>query len=613
MALVFEPKFLDDIRDAIPLRSVIGRRTKLERSGNQWKACCPFHGEKTPSFHIYDDHFHCYGCGVHGDVFSFVMQSEGLSFPEAVAALAAEAGLDMPKPDAGAVERSEESTRLRDILSEAAQFYRKALTGHSARHARAYLQTRGLTQATIDHFGLGWADADHGALIHHLKKAGHSEKDIFKAGLLRTEKGGAAFFSRIIFPIHDRRGVVISFGGRAMGDAQPKYVNGTETPLFSKKRTLYNLHHARQAVLKDKKELLVVEGYMDVIALSQAGFTAGVAPLGTAVTAEQIELMWRESSSPIICLDGDAAGSRASLRVAELALPMLRADRTLRFCRLPRGEDPDSLIKNHGPDAMKEVLARSHSLHDEIFTLLRQGCDGRVPEQRAALRQRLDAAAEKISDKTLGYEYRRSWRDKVFESFRRAPSSSHVRTKNPAARTIDLPVNFAVRQGNAARLDILTEILLRHPALLDDVEQAYSALDLPTDLALLREGLLEFHAERRQLTGKAATSPIAWFEAESETHEAMARCARLGRALLDKYDARAHSRHENDDSLLVINAPERWWHFYGLVNFPAFSQEVTRDVAAALSDTTLETFPDALKARLSVLERLKAGEPPDDA
>lgn len=612
MALVFEPKFLDDIRDAIPLRSVIGRRTKLERSGNQWKACCPFHGEKTPSFHIYDDHFHCYGCGVHGDVFSFVMQSEGLSFPEAVAALAAEAGLDMPKPDASAIEKSEEFNRLREILSEAAQFYQRALSGLSARNARSYLEKRGLTNAVIERFNLGWADADHQALISHLRKKGHAERDIYKAGLLRTEKGGAAFFSRIMFPIHDRRGEVISFGGRAMGDVQPKYVNGAETPLFSKKRTLYNLHNARQAILKDKKDLLVVEGYMDVIALARAGFSAAVAPLGTAVTAEQVELMWRETSSPIICLDGDVAGSKASLRVAELALPLLRADRTLRFCRLPQGEDPDSLIQKHGPDAMSEVLTRAYSLHDEIFLLLRNGCDAHVPEQRAALRQRLDMAAEKIADKTLSYEYRRSWRDKVFESFRTTSSSRSQRSRRSNPVAIDLPVNGVKLHGKEERLHKLTFILLQHPALLDDVEQAYSGLDLPPDLASLREGLLEFHAERRNRIGNLNENPVAWFETEGEADDVMARRARLARTLIERYGSSSQSRRDADDSLLKVSASELWWHFYGLVNFPAFKEEVLTDVAAALNDTSLKTFPDALKARLAVLERLKIGEAPDD-
>src|SRR6202789_4502275 len=307
--------FLDDLRARTPLSAVIGRRVRLARSGRQWKGCCPFHGEKTPSFYVYDDHYHCFGCGVHGDAITFVMQSQGASFPEAVEQLATEAGMQVPKSSPEAAEAEKQRLDLASVLDAAAASYQRRLLLPEGKEARDYLTNRGLTEDTIRRYGLGWSGEGRGAIAADLGREGVTAEQLVDTGLMRrddeTGRVFDLFFNRVMFPIRDRRGRTISFGGRIMGDGQPKYVNGPETALFSKRRTLYGLDLAREAVRRDGT-LVVVEGYMDVIALGQAGFDAAVAPLGTALTEEQLTELWRLSPAPVLCFDGDGAGARAA-------------------------------------------------------------------------------------------------------------------------------------------------------------------------------------------------------------------------------------------------------------------------------------------------------------
>lgn len=347
--MALPPQFLDELRARTPLPAVIGRRVRLARSGRQWKGCCPFHGEKTPSFYVYDDHYHCFGCGVHGDAITFVMQSQGASFPEAVEQLAAEAGMRVPAPSPEAAEAEKRRLDLAGVLDAAAASYQRRLFLPEGKVARDYLTNRGLSDETIHRYGLGWSGEGRGMVAADLARDGVTAEQLVDAGLMRrddeTGRVFDLFFNRVMFPIRDRRGRTISFGGRIMGDGQPKYVNGPETALFSKRRTLYGLDLAREAVRRGGSPI-VVEGYMDVIALGQAGFDTAVAPLGTALTEEQLTELWRLSPAPVLCFDGDAAGARAAARAAELALPMLAPDRTLRLIALPAGEDPDSLVRS---------------------------------------------------------------------------------------------------------------------------------------------------------------------------------------------------------------------------------------------------------------------------
>jgi DNA primase len=317
--MALPPNFLDELRARTPLPAVIGRRVRLARSGRQWKGCCPFHGEKTPSFYVYDDHYHCFGCGAHGDAIGFVMQSQGAGFMEAVEQLASEAGMDVPKPTPEAAEAERRRLDTVAVLSLAEATYQKRLFSPEGRGALEYLLGRGLSEDTIRRFGLGYAAEGRGALATELARDGVTADQLVEAGLLRrddeTGRVFELFYNRVMFPIRDRRGRTISFGGRIMGDGQPKYVNGPETAVFSKRRNLYALDFARTAA-REGGTVVVVEGYMDVIALHQAGFTAAVAPLGTALTAEQLEELWRLSPSPVLCFDGDAAGGRAAVRAA---------------------------------------------------------------------------------------------------------------------------------------------------------------------------------------------------------------------------------------------------------------------------------------------------------
>src|SRR3954471_547654 len=314
-SMALPPAFLDELRARTPLPGLIGRKTRLARNGRQWKGCCPFHNEKTPSFYVYDDHFHCFGCGAHGDAITFLMRGEGASFPEAVERLAAEAGLEVPKPTPEAAARDRRARDLHGVLAAAEAAYRRRLALPEGRPALEYLKRRGLSDETIARFGLGWSGEGRGTLAAELKAEGIEPHQLVEAGLMkprdpdRPEAGlSDMFFGRVMFPIRDRRGRVISFGGRILGDGQPKYVNGPETALFQKRRSLYGLDLAREAAFRGAA-VVAVEGYMDVIALHQAGFGGAVAPLGTALTAEQMEALWGLSPEPVLCFDGDAAGA----------------------------------------------------------------------------------------------------------------------------------------------------------------------------------------------------------------------------------------------------------------------------------------------------------------
>ncbi|AOX19176.1 DNA primase [Kozakia baliensis] len=599
--MALDSAFLDEVRARVPIASVIGRRTKLTRSGRNWKACCPFHGEKTPSFYVYDDHFHCFGCGAHGDVISFVMQSEGRSFPEAVEQLAGEAGLEMPRQDPRTEARAREAKSLGEVLEAVQAIYRRKLYQPEGREGLAYLRKRGLSDETIEAFGLGWSGDGRGGLLEELRGQNVTPGQLMQAGLMRVDERGEVrgelFFSRVMFPIRDRRGRLISFGGRILGDGQPKYVNGPETALFSKRRNLFNLDLARQALRDPKHSLLVVEGYMDVIALYQAGFRAAVAPLGTALGAEQLEALWREAEQPIICLDGDAAGSRAALRAAETALPLVSPERSLRFCRLDAQDDPDSLIRREGSEGMRRALANAVPLADELFGLMSAGMPDPSPEQRAALRARLEAAAALIGDRNLAGEYRRTLLDRFFSAFRKGGKG-----KPPSARGPIVP-RGALEDGAAERLKILTAILLAHPDVLPDVEQAYSLLELPPDLDELRGGLLDWLAEQPPTAPMTQSGCLDWLAQHGLEEAAQA-------ALEGKLPRVA--RREAGEDLLAVNVRQQWWHFYGLVNFPAFEAEVMQDMRRALLDPSLDRFPEGLNARMQALEKVRRGESVED-
>jgi DNA primase len=606
--MALPPAFLDELRLRTPLPAMIGRRVRLARSGRQWKGCCPFHGEKTPSFYVYDDHFHCFGCGAHGDAISFVMQIQGASFPEAVEQLAAEAGMDVPKPSPEAAESEQRRHDLHSVLEAAAHAYQRRLFLPEGRPALEYLLGRGLSEDTIRRFGLGWSGEGRGALAAELAREGIEPEMLSAAGLMRTaeEPGGRAydlFFNRVMFPIRDRRGRVISFGGRTLGNGQPKYVNGPETALFSKRRSLYALDLAREATRKGAA-IVVVEGYMDVIALHQGGFAGAVAPLGTALTDEQLEELWRLSPGPVLCFDGDAAGARAAARAAEAALPQLAPERTLRLATLPEGEDPDTLIRRQGPAGFQTVLDGARPLAEALYDLLREGGAG-TPEQRAAFRARLEEAAKRIPDRSLAGEYRAALLDRFFaeRSSRRPERGADRRPgQHPGAKPSPRPVvrpRIVESTATAERERILTAILLRHPALLHDVEHTYAALDLPAPLARLRACVLEWwehHAAEasHELDSAALMSHLTVSGLAMEVAQALS-------AVPVPLPACAAP------DAMPAEAEAGWWHIFGLMHRGRLEEEV-----AAASRDFAERADEAAQRRLIALcaarDALRRGE-----
>ncbi len=564
--MALPPQFLEELRARTPISALIGRRVRLAKSGKQWKGCCPFHGEKTPSFYVYDDGFHCFGCGAHGDAISFVMQSEGAGFMEAVERLAGEAGLEVPKSSPTQAAAEQLRVDLNAVLAMAAKSFQRRLFTPDGARALSYLRERGLSDDTIAAFGLGWSGDGRGSLTAELVRQDATPAMMLEAGLLRDPGEGQAprelFYNRVMFPIRDRRGREISFGGRILGDGQPKYVNGPETPLFSKRRTLFALDRAREGS-RAGADVVVVEGYMDVIALHQAGFGAAVAPLGTALTEEQLEELWRLSPSPVLCFDGDAAGGRAAARAADLALPMLSAERGLRLASLPTGEDPDTLVRRQGPAGFRAVIATARPLSDALYDLVRESQGDATPEQRAGLRAKLIETAGRIGDKSLASEYRRVLLDRFFAS---RPFKGGAAKPVPKfqRRSIDETAAGAERTRN------LVAILLRHPELLHDVEEAFGGLELTGSLPALRECILDWATatdllDTERLIDHLNNSGFATSVSEvlSTSPTPLPICASV--------DA------------MPAEAEAGWWEIFGLMNRKRLEEEVEfaeRDLVA---------------------------------
>jgi len=425
----YGPNLLEEILRRTDIVQLVGRRVKLTRRGQAFWGCCPFHGEKTASFKVENGRrtYKCFGCGKGGDAFRWLMETEGLNFPEAVEKLAAEAGVELPKWTPEDEAREEKKKSLYDVIAAAASFFEAQLYEAGGRPAREYLKSRGFDEAAARRFHLGYAPASGNLLMAHLTAKNVTQDDMIAAGLVRPadeERGVRDFFySRLMFPISDGRGRVVAFGGRGLtADAKPKYINTGETEFFSKGRLLYNLALARPAAVK-AQTVIVAEGYMDVIALVRAGFEAAVAPLGTALTEDQLQLLWRMAPEPVMSFDGDEAGRKAAHRAARLALPGLKPGYSLRFAFLPAGEDPDSLIRSAGAAAMGKVLEAAEPLSDVLWRGETEGHDFSTPERRAGLERALADIVSLIADGKIADYYRRDFETRVFEAFkRRAPA-----------------------------------------------------------------------------------------------------------------------------------------------------------------------------------------------
>ncbi len=442
----FTPQFLDELRARLPVSEVVGKRVKLKKAGREWSGLSPFNKEKTPSFTVNDQKgfFHDFSSGKHGDIFGFVMETEGVSFPEAVERLAQMAGVALPKVSHEDAARDEKRKTLHDVMELAAKFYEATLAARSGAKARGYLADRGLDAATQLKFRLGYAPGERFALKEHLGSHGISVPDMVEAGLLISGDDIPVpfdrFRDRVMFPIGDLRGRIIAFGGRALSsDAQAKYLNSPETPLFHKGATLYNLSSARQAAHAGKStqpaqdnpgaQVIAVEGYVDVIAMVSAGFPAAVAPLGTAMTEDQLALLWKMADEPVLCFDGDSAGKRAAYRAIDLAMPRLAPGKSLKFASLPEGQDPDDLLRSGGRDAVAEVIAGARPLAQMLWMREIEGGGFDTPERRAALEARIGEVTKAIADESVRKYYRQDFADRLRQFFQRPDAAVQRSTR----------------------------------------------------------------------------------------------------------------------------------------------------------------------------------------
>ncbi|MBX9796116.1 DNA primase [Sphingomonas sp.] len=417
--MTLSPQFLDELRARTTLSTLIAKSVKLTKAGREFKGCCPFHQEKTPSFYVNDDKgfYHCFGCTAHGDAIRWMTDQRGLPFMDAVKELAQAAGMEVPAPDPRAAAGAERARGLHEAMADAAAWFTEQLNGIEGGEARALLERRGVNAETARSFGLGYAPDARGRLRAALARYGDAV--LVEAGLLiqvEDKEPYDRFRGRLMIPIRDARGRVIAFGGRVIGTGEPKYLNSPDTPLFDKGRTLYNLDRAAPAARKAGR-LIVVEGYMDVIALAQAGIAEAVAPLGTALTAEQLDLLWRQVEVPLLCFDGDSAGQKAAIRAAQRAVPRLEPGKSLSFVGLPQGKDPDDLLREAGPAAFEAATEARRPLIQILYEAERAQTRTETPEGRAALRQRINALAEEIGNGLVKYEYRRAFNDLFFEEF----------------------------------------------------------------------------------------------------------------------------------------------------------------------------------------------------
>ena len=510
------PGFLEELRARISVTQVVGRKVSwdLKKSnqtkGDMW-APCPFHQEKTASFHVDDQKgfYYCFGCHAKGDAISFVKETENVNFIEAVEILAKEAGLQMPEQDPQAKEKSSYRDELFKIMELSVKFYQRSLSSAKGARAREYINSRKLTSEIIGDFELGFAPNSRAELFDYLSDKNIPEQQIIDTGMcLRPDAGGAAydrFRDRIMYPIRDSRGRCIAFGGRAMSqNARAKYLNSPETKLFDKGRSLYNLSAARSALNK-QSSLIVAEGYMDVIALSQENFKASVAPLGTAITVEQLALIWRISPSPVVALDGDRAGVNAAYRLIDLALPLIETGKTINFALMPEGYDPDDLIKERGRDAMQNLVDNAISFGDMIWKRETEGFSFTDPEAKAVLDKKLNQALSHVRDKQLKYYYQQHFKDLKWNKFikKSVKKSSSFQNNTAAGNAVKASfiANSDKKKFISLKENVILAILVKYPTLIEPNKEKLTTMewDSKDHILFLQEILTMGHLKQEEI------------------------------------------------------------------------------------------------------------------
>ena len=539
----FTPQFLDELKARLPVSEVVGKRVKLVRAGREFKGLSPFNKEKTPSFFVNDQKqaWFDFSSGKNGSIFDFVMQSEGVSFPEAVERLAQMAGVPLPKISREDEVRDARRKTLHDVMELAAKFFQDTLASRAGAKARGYLADRGLDPATQLKFRIGYAPGERFALKEHLGSHSIPVEDMVEAGLLISGDDIPVpfdrFRDRVMFPITGLRGRVIAFGGRALEkDAQAKYLNSPETPLFHKGATLYNIAAARQAA-HDGSPIIAVEGYVDVIAMVTAGFAATVAPLGTALTEDQLALLWKMADEPILCFDGDSAGLRAAFRAVDLAMPRLKPGKSLKFALLPQGQDPDDLVRSGGREAVSDVVGAARPLADMLWARETEGHSFDTPERRAALEARVNEVTTAIGDEAVRRYYRQDFNARLSQFFapaqapRREPrSSGNWRERNvdwqrtAAPRTAgkampyvvvsqqlaSSPVHRGHRSAVSRREALILQAALNHPWLLHDHLEELASLEFRhADTERLKGALIDIAAHAAALDAEALKAELA--------------------------------------------------------------------------------------------------------
>ena len=638
----FPPQFLDELRERLLVSEVVGRRVRLKKAGREWRGLSPFNQEKTPSFFVNDQKsmWFDFSSGKNGNIFDFVMMTEGLTFPEAVERLAGEAGLALPTISREEEARDERRKTLNDVMELATKFFEATLASRAGAKARGYLADRGLDPATQVKFRLGYGPAERFALKEHLGKEGISTADMVEAGLLVAGEDIPVpydrFRDRVMFPITDLRGRVIAFGGRALEkDAQAKYLNSPETPLFHKGATLYNIAAARAAAHKGAP-VIAVEGYVDVIAMVTAGFEATVAPLGTALTADQLVLLWKMADEPTLCFDGDSAGRRAAYRAVDLALPLIKAGKSLKFASLPEGHDPDDLVRAGGREAISEVIGAARPLAHVLWMRETEAGGFDTPERRAAFEARIAEVTAAIGDDSVRKYYRREFGDRLRqmfdagdrpqarqkpgrransdwrmanrkENFRHAPSRYSPIAIRPlshgepyvvaSAQLAASPVHRGHRAAIPLREALILQAVINHPWLLHDHLEELAGVEFRhAGAARVKSELIDIFAHGAASDGEAM---IAELGRRGLTEVA----ARMSRAITAPSVWGAQSEAAPDDVLMTwkqLVALHRQWH--------SLIKEL-REAEQALGQETTEanySWLQDVKARLAVLDGTEA-------
>ncbi len=607
----FPPSLLDEIRARLPVSDVIGRRVKLQKRGREFVGLSPFNSEKTPSFTVNDQKgfYHCFSSGKHGDIFSFLTEVEGLSFPEAVERLAHEAGVAMPERSAEVEQQEKKRTGLLDVMKLAQAFFVDALQSQNGALARGYLNERGVTSATQQTYGLGYSPSGRYDLKQFLNSKGVSQNEMIEAGMII---GGAdiavsydRFRNRVMFPIMDVKGRVIAFGGRALSEDQPaKYLNSPETPLFHKGHVLYNISRARQAAY-DQGKVIAVEGYMDVIALGMAGFDNAVAPLGTALTESQLRLLWRMSPEPILCFDGDKAGLKAAYRAIDLALPMLAPGQSVRFALLPDGLDPDDLIKAQGRDAFEQVVEDALPLINLLWRREAESDTWQTPEKRALLERRIMEAATSITDQKVRHHYEAALGDRLQKLWQPTgttnrknrqfkPSGASARTGNWQGGRYKSPrqtsgVSEALKKSTLARNQqgwqiepreaLLFMTIINHPGMLDEVLEEFSNLEFSiAELDKLRSVIIDVASATQPLENQGMKSQLV-------EHNCVSLLERLDAALTHASDRFVQDQASDEEAICG-------WRQAAELHVRAFSLRKELNVAelAYVQDSSEENF-----------------------